>query len=104
MVRALAGDSTMTSRVPLPLLLAGAAPLSPLPEAAVLPAALLLAGTLFPTSHPRHGPSPGASAPATLRRGAHRKYHTRRGHEMPVPAVIPETRLTVQTVPEGQAL
>jgi hypothetical protein len=85
-----------------PFLLAGAAPLSPLPEAAVLPAALLLAGTLFPTSHPRHGPSRPGRVPATLRRGVHRKYHTRRGHEMPVPVVIPETRLTVQTVPRWQ--
>src|SRR5579871_5557485 len=96
MVRAFAGDSTITSRVPLPFPLLAPFPLvadpllSPLPEAAAfLLAALLLAGTLFPTSHPRHGPST-----------SHRSYHTRRGHEMPVPAVIPATRLPVRTVPE----
>ena len=41
-----------------------AAPLSPFSEAAaVFPAALLLAGTLFPTSHQRHGPSTPERAP-----------------------------------------
>src|ERR1700744_128807 len=81
MVRALAGDSTTTSRFPLPApfplpaaFLRVPAPLSPLSEAAVvgLPAALLLAGTLFPTSHPRHGPSlppkvPSAAGPRNAR-------------------------------------
>src|ERR1700722_1503004 len=103
MVRALAGDSTITNRVPCVLaapLLAAAAPLSPLSEAAVFPAALLLAGTLLPTSHPRHGPSRLGRLPATHRRDAHRMYHTRRGHEMPVPAVIPATRFTARTVPD----
>ena len=91
------GAAAVAGAVPL----LAAAPLSPFPEAAaVLPAALLLAGTLFPTSHPRHGPSRQGRLPATLRRDSHRKYHTRRGHEMPVPAVIPATRLAVQTVPE----
>src|SRR6478752_3426401 len=51
--------------------------MSPLSEAAVLlPAALLLAGTLFPTSHPRHGPSTFA---ASTIRGC--------GHGMPVLAL-----------------
>src|ERR1700722_18649257 len=107
MVRALAGDSTITNRVPWPLPLAllaplflVAAPLSPLSAAAaVLPAALLLPGTLFPTSHPRHDPSRTGGPSAALRRGSHRKYHTRRRPELPVPAVIPATRLAVQTVP-----
>src|SRR5580692_109042 len=99
MVRALAGDSTITNRVPAPFVLAAAAPLSPFPEAAVLPAALLLAGTLLLTSHLRHGPSRPGRLPATLRRDSHRMYHTRRGHEIPVAAVIPATRLAVQTVP-----
>src|ERR1700761_6580571 len=94
MVRALAGDSTITSRVPW---------LSPLPAAPFpFPLALLLAGTLFLTSHPRHGLSrrPGFPPRSDPRR---RKYHTRRSHEMPVPAVIPATRLAVQTVPRGLA-
>ena len=49
-----------------------------------------------------------AMAVIPLRRGSsprsdatpRRKYHTRRGHEMPVPAVIPATRLAPRTVPE----
>src|ERR1700744_4102630 len=65
MVLALAGSSTITSLVPWPFPAAPVPvalplpPLSPLFEAAaVLPAALLFAGTLFPTSHQkRHGPS-----------------------------------------------
>src|SRR6266478_6592529 len=70
MVLAFAGDSTMTSLVPRPLPLTAAplfplaAPSSPFSEAAaVFPAALLLAGTLFPTSHQRHGPSTSERAP-----------------------------------------
>ena len=57
MVRALAGDSTMTSRVP-PLALFGlaAVPLSPV-AAAFLLAALLFAGTLVLTSHLLKPPS-----------------------------------------------
>src|SRR5215472_6247777 len=61
MVRAFAGDSTITSLVPCAFVAAPftvAAPLFPLPAAApALPAALLLAGTLYPTSPQRHGPS-----------------------------------------------
>ena len=57
MVRAFAGDSTITSLVPCPFLVAPFPVPVTLSEAAPLPAALLLAGTLFPTSHPRHGPS-----------------------------------------------
>ncbi len=102
MVRAFAGDSTITSLVPWPFAAAPflvAVRLSPLSEAALaLPAALLLAGTLFSTSHQRHSRSrPAASA--TLRRDVRRKYHTRRDPEMPVPAVIPATLDAVQTVP-----
>jgi hypothetical protein len=78
-----------------------AVPLSPLSEAAVvLPAALLLAGTLFSNLTSAPWPvRPSAGFPAAVRRDAHRKYHTRRRREMPVPAVIPATRLAVQTVP-----
>src|ERR1700722_7362127 len=64
MVLALAGDSTITSLVPCPFPAAPFvalpfSPLFPLFEAAAdFPAALLFAGTLFPTSHQkRHGPS-----------------------------------------------
>ena len=61
MVRAFAGDSTITSLVPCAFVaapFAAVAPLAPLSEAALaLPGALLLAGTLYPTSHQRHGPS-----------------------------------------------
>ena len=103
MVLAFAGDSTITSRVPwpfpFPASLRPEAP-SPLWEAAVvLPAALLLAGTLFSNLTSAAWPVTPKRATATLRRDTHRKYHTRRGHEMPVPAVIPATRLAVQTVP-----
>src|SRR5580658_2754380 len=72
MVLALAGDSTITSRVPwpfpdapFPLPTGALPPLSPFFEAAgVLPAALLFAGTLFPTSHQkRHGRHPAVAGP-----------------------------------------
>src|ERR1700722_6308437 len=69
MVRALAGDSTITSRVPSPdfaarldaaRLAAGRAVLLPAPSAVVAAAVPLVAplrgGTLVQTSHPRHGP------------------------------------------------
>ena len=102
MVRALAGDSTITSLVPCAFAAAPfpvPVPFSPLPEAAfTLLAALLLAGTLFSTSHQRRGPS-RRWPPVTIRRDLRRKYHTRRGHEMPVPAVISATLDAVQTVP-----
>jgi hypothetical protein len=103
MVRAFAGDSTITSLVPCAFVaapFAAAVPLSPLSEATLaLPAALLLAGTLYPTSHQRHGPSRPGGSPPPFRRDVRRKYHTRRGHEMPVPAVISATLDAVQTVP-----
>src|SRR6516164_11104064 len=61
MVRAFAGDSTITSLVPCAFVAAPfavAVLFTPLSEAALaLPAALLLAGTFYPTSHQRHGPS-----------------------------------------------
>ena len=102
MVRALLGDSTITSRVPCTFAAAPfpvPVPLAPLSEATfALLAALLLAGTLFSTSHQRHGRS-RRRPPVTIRRDPRRKYHTRRGHEMPVPALIPATVDAVQTVP-----
>src|ERR1700742_3753876 len=85
MVRALAGDSTITRRVPWPLPFAAApfplvaAPLSPLSEAAaVLLAALLLAGTLFTNLT-------SAPWPVTLRR-ARRHAPTRRPPQVPYAA------------------
>src|ERR1700744_400175 len=69
MVRALAGDSTITSRVPSPDFVARLPParfdaaravLLPAPSAGVAAAVPLVAplrgGTLVQTSHPRHGP------------------------------------------------
>ena len=41
---------------------------------------------------------------ATIRRDFRRKYHTRRGHEMPVPAVTLATLDAVQTVPSHYSL
>ena len=83
-MRALAGDSTITSRVPCPFAAAESPVLVPLSDAAVaLLAALLLAGTLFPTSHPRHCPVPSRRVLAARQRDARRKYHTRRDRKMP---------------------
>src|ERR1700735_1376569 len=65
MVRALAGDSTITSRVPSPPAGLAArfepvlAVLAPVPFAVVPLVAPLRAGTLVPTSHPRHSPPEG---------------------------------------------
>src|ERR1700761_7574750 len=62
MVRALAGDSTITKRVPSPPAWFAArldpvrAVLAPVPFAVVPLVAPLRAGTLVPTSHPQPGP------------------------------------------------
>jgi hypothetical protein len=58
MVRALDGDSTMTSLVPLPPLAAAVGLVAPplfafAAVAAFVFAVVVLAGTLFPSSHPR---------------------------------------------------
>jgi hypothetical protein len=104
MVRAFAGDSTITSLVPWPFPVPVAlwpVPLWPVPswEAAALPAALLLPGTLYPTSHPAPGPSRPATVSSRDRRSARRKYHTRRADKMPVPAFIPATEDPVLAIP-----
>src|SRR5487761_1611635 len=89
MVRALAGDSTMTSLVPrpppLPLPLAVPASLSE--AAAVLLAALLLAGTLLPTSHPRHGLSHLGGCPPRSATPPQVPYAARPRNARPCPVI-----------------